>query len=531
MLSDDVITAVRKQYRQRDREQAMEKQEQIEEELLARAPKCSADTLMELHFPTLNDTELEHLVTTEFYNPSVMKGASCILNAVIPPVTHGSLTQNWKIRAYFHDLRVVRQNGTTGAILLAQIKKARNIFAIKVPSSVHEIVVGLYGTNLLRTRIPNFSYVFGGFKCSPPLSGPDGKVVTWCASREDPVWYGMYEATIQNETLATFVETCTAKQFLQCYMQVMYSLLYAHEAIDFTHYNLSADNVVVVQGGTQGVQINYGDEFLQTDHVAMITNYDHAHIVVDGMRIGRFGEEENGIFHDRTNIFFDAYKLLLSCYHHGNEEVRKTISLMHRFFNIVEDATVALRNRHFVPVHVNRELSFPQYLRYIRKVTDCSFIRPGPHPTRPMAFDTSRVFDDDAMDPLAVVTAQIGEVKRRLHIVHDRGLTYERVINLLTPIRQMYLDLAELYDKKVVFLAIIDAMPTDDTEEMISRKSVLESIYFVTDRVYPTFLAVDKILDEIVERPEFDDDALDNPALEWYRGERVSLAQFIISAQ
>ena len=41
--------------------------------------------------------------------------------------------------------------------------------------------------------LPNFAYIYGGFKCSGPILNDNNKVVDWCVNNNYSVNYILYE--------------------------------------------------------------------------------------------------------------------------------------------------------------------------------------------------------------------------------------------------------------------------------------------------------------------------------------------------
>ena len=56
---------------------------------------------------------------------------------------------------------------------------------------MHEAFIGLAGTNQLRKEIPNFSFIYGAFKCDGPIMPGKGKEVKQFCTGESksPVTY------------------------------------------------------------------------------------------------------------------------------------------------------------------------------------------------------------------------------------------------------------------------------------------------------------------------------------------------------
>ena len=224
-----------------------------------------------------------------------MKAAMCTADSIFytSPYDVGSLYLNNRIRMYIHNLRQVGGESAEGYALVADFENAKDMFVVKVSRSpsddtlLHELVVGLYGTNKLRQYIPNFAYVYGGFKCSPPLIDPETKkVITWCLHDTNPVNYVLYENITPAVPMSKYLQTCTGKDFVNVYLQVLYALRLALKVSDYTHYDLHYENVLIREpspGTISGpFQIAYeterGVEYVLTHVIPTFIDYGFSHI-------------------------------------------------------------------------------------------------------------------------------------------------------------------------------------------------------------------------------------------------------------
>src|SRR5690606_9854597 len=132
------------------------------------------------HLSGLQAHELREIMTEQYYNPQVMKGAKCLVDSIFytSPYDLGSLYFNNRIRLYIHNLRELGINTSDKYALIGDFENVKDMFLMKVSRSPeidnlsHELIIGIYGTNSLRKHIPNYAYIYGGFKCSPPLIDP-----------------------------------------------------------------------------------------------------------------------------------------------------------------------------------------------------------------------------------------------------------------------------------------------------------------------------------------------------------------------
>ena len=389
-------------------------QNKEEKELVANTSVCGIPILNGLrdHISGLKSDILKEYVTTQLQNPDAMKATMCTVDSVFYSSAFdvGSLNLNNRIRQYFHNLRQIGEDSIEGYALSGDFENATDFFILKVSRSptddtlLHELVIGLYGTNELRKYIPNFAYIYGGFKCSPPLIDPDTKkVVTWCLHQENAVNYVIYENIVPSISLDEYVATCTGAQFVNVYMQLLYSLRIALKMIDFTHYDLHYKNVLVrsVPQYSGIFQIAYeteiGLEYISTNVIATIIDYGYAHIktgdfidvrgkvIKPGQHYGRSGVIPYSVYPYRSWIMHDMYKILMfsmeAAYKANNQNVLIEIEKIFKFFNKTENPVNAMNAQKIIlysfPLTSDtNKLSINCLATHIKRVCNTNFLSP-----------------------------------------------------------------------------------------------------------------------------------------------------------
>ncbi|CAH6420345.1 Protein kinase [uncultured virus] len=422
-----------------------DQQDNSEEELIKYTTACDVPMLNSLRdrISGLQAAQLKEYTIKQLHNPAAMNAAMCIADSIFytSPFDVGSLYLNNRIRLYIHDLRQIGSETTEGYAIVSDFENARDFFIIKVARSpeddilIHELVVGLYGTNKLRQYIPNFTYVYGGFKCSPPLIDPETKkVVTWCLHDDNAVNYILYENINPSVPMSKYLETCSGKDFVNVYMQILYALRLAFKVIDYTHYDLNYDNVLIrdpfpsqaslLTTAGQSVQahrnfqqqdltqldpkrnpqfqIRYqterGVEYVTTQVIPTIIDYGNSHIkvketvntagniTVRDQHYGKSGLIPFSIFPYRSWIMHDMYKFLMFCMasaiRNNNQSVLQEATKIFRFFNYTEDPVVAVNAQSAVSfsfplTDVTNTLSINDLAAHVRMVCNCDFISPN----------------------------------------------------------------------------------------------------------------------------------------------------------
>jgi len=349
---------------QRLLDQAAEQQSATEQQLIEQTDRCnsvkasnSAEASQILD--NLNKDKLEQYVYQEFYNPNIMENLSCIVDMLIYVDGINYRDSHKLIKKYIANLTQLSA-GANGVAMRSSFDDIKDLFIVKSPLNpasggdeiLHELIVGLYGTNKLRKYIPNFSYIYGGFKCSPPKL-ENKKVVSWCTSNNNAVNYVLYENIAPAQPANKFMRTCTVEQFLNIYLQLIYSLKMALDMIDFTHYDLHNDNVLIrfPFHEDEKFQIHYTlsdvasgktkDIYLQSNFIATIIDYGFAHIQYDKKNFGIFGFERFFILQERSHIMHDLYKFLMfsleNTRQNENMPVYEAAKKIFTFFNNSED--------------------------------------------------------------------------------------------------------------------------------------------------------------------------------------------------
>lgn len=361
---------------------------------------------MQNHLPQINVEAFKNVLREDFYDDNLLKTAMCITDSIFytPHFDAGPITLNQRIRMYITDLTRIDATSTESIAFKASFKGSKDVFVIKTardPSRdnlQHELLVGLYGTNKLRKFIPNFAYIFGGFKCSPPIvDAKYSKVFSWCLNNNNAVNYVVYE-NIQGSkhrsiSLKEYIKTCTGTDFLNVYMQVLYALRKAVEICDFTHYDLHTDNILLrVIGNHEFFQIEYDTERGQKEYivaqvVATIIDYGYSHIKHKGSHYGRVGLLSYSVLHNSSWVLHDAYKLMMFSLRDAvktkNIDVMNVIAEIFPFFNSQDDVYQALEDQKslyysYPMTQENNAVTIDHLTAYIRHKFSIPFISSEP---------------------------------------------------------------------------------------------------------------------------------------------------------
>lgn len=340
------------------------------------------------HLASLDAQALTAEIKDNFYNAEVMKAAACIASSLIIDQGPYALAGNERVREFISGLRQIGSESVFGYALSADLgdktpekEPAKGAFVVKAPRNpiradelVHEVFIGTYGTNQLRSlNVPHFAWIYGMFNCSPPFidSSDEGKkkVVAWCNSTtKNAVVYAIYENLAPAKSFGDMAQTATPEAFMKRYLSLLLGLRAGVKLLGYTHYDLHSGNALDVERFNGRFYIPMetlnGIEYVESDGtIPTIIDEGNAHIQMRGTdgRLQHFGfvseGAENltmfGIYRDRAHPMHDAYKLLCFCLYDmlspaegksgaSNPDTYMALAPLLRFFNNSEDINALL---------------------------------------------------------------------------------------------------------------------------------------------------------------------------------------------
>lgn len=251
---------------------------------------------------------------------------------------------------------------------------------------MREMLVASLALNRL-TKCPNFQYLYSQLRAKPPLT-IDKNPYCWFPD-SDSGWIGCWEV-LNGPTLAAIIPGLDSQRFLNYYSQVVLALTEAKRLCQFTHYNLTADNVVIVKVPT--MTINYfnvlGNKYLTTDHLVKIVNYRSARIVTAlGGQLISMGSDDISVYSDRAWILQDCYTLLMTClkiaYNSNNDQVLSAGKEILQFFTKEDLATTLERQqKNLFHLPYAKSWSIDYFLRYLNN-SDLLTVRASPQEIKP----------------------------------------------------------------------------------------------------------------------------------------------------
>jgi hypothetical protein len=346
---------------------------------------------------SLRPEEFKNLLQSNFYNADVMRAAMCTTESIfyMNPVSMNVLSSNDRVREWIKKPHQIGAESVEGVALASSLDRARDVFILKAPRNnnqdnlAHEAAVGMFGLNPLRGKVPNFAYILGAFKCSPPIL-EEKEVVAFCDRKTSTqVNYVIYENIVPSVPMSDYCKNCNITQFLDKFLQVVFALRTAHQSCDFTHYDLHSGNVLVKKIDSVKFSIPYatdkGKEYLQTDSIATIIDYGMCHFVYNNKHYGTYGLSAYGVQGDSSFPMHDIYKFLCSClqvmYEAGNQTTFKEAGKILQFFNMEETPEMIITRQsqyyYALPALESTLLAtHDQFLGWLRTNFRLPFLRP-----------------------------------------------------------------------------------------------------------------------------------------------------------
>lgn len=281
---------------------------------------------LRLRLFSIDDVRLDQILSTaDGMNANFHDDIACAVDAIIyDGKMPGQFSPNMRerVRNWFPTIRQIGAESVEGYALKASFSDASNIFILKAPRNpnndelVHEAAVGFYGLNKLRHILPNYMYVYGYMKCSPPALN-NKEAVTWCSSSNPAVSYLISENIRDAVPMSDFITdpNTTGIDFLVVFLQLFNALNLAYKFYGYTHYDLHAGNVMIRKYakivaipyfGTSNKVIGY----IASQYVPYLIDYGYSRISIGGVGFGKIGLEAYGIEGETPFPMFDIYKIL-----------------------------------------------------------------------------------------------------------------------------------------------------------------------------------------------------------------------------
>ncbi len=302
--------------------------EQLREEikLISTLQRCN----LKHEFKDIDDIRTDLVkenLNKHFFDANFMAKLYCVLDTVLllPTAEEGGYKDaSLHITEIFHDLRRIGADSVNGDAMIASFGPWKDLFIIKAPKRIenddlfHEFFVGVSTTNNMRKFTPNYSYIFGGFKCLPPSIGADKKVIEWCSrsiNTHSYVNYVIYEF-VPGSDMEAEMATCTFEEYFGWIVQVLIAVQLGVDKYGFTHYDLHSGNVRLRNWGDVhefAIPYDLGNGttwHVKAKKIAVMIDFGSSHVEVNGRHFGQFQFEKYGIMPNQSRPLVDGFKLI-----------------------------------------------------------------------------------------------------------------------------------------------------------------------------------------------------------------------------
>ena len=255
---------------------------------------------------------LDNLLVNNYNNRHVMRAMTKIIQSISD--IEGGLNHPESIRYYFKEIGEIPESHFGYTFLINFMN--RNLLVIKTPriennkDPIHEYIVGFFGLNNLRKYLPNFSYVYSLFKCSPAIV-TNNELDTWCTQDGDKP-YVCYEFIKPGNEYCFYIYKLSVHDILSHHLQLVLALKLAYERYDYTHYDLHLSNIIFRETpGNVSIAYRINDEikYINCSGIPTIIDYGLSHIRINNVDYGFYGREYSGI-RNASFPLFDVFKLL-----------------------------------------------------------------------------------------------------------------------------------------------------------------------------------------------------------------------------
>ena len=173
--------------------------------------------------------QIEQALKNGWGDSTILQSLLCMNNASLY-----TTDSTGKVRSFIQSLSTMTAPSSQGIVLNPRIVENGNfantqIYVVKTTNIksenenlIHEYFVGAFGTNMLRSQIPNFAFIMGYFQCSPPfIDKQTQEVLTYCQNDKSVNPYIIYENVQNSVPFSDFIQTCSFDILLNILCQVL----------------------------------------------------------------------------------------------------------------------------------------------------------------------------------------------------------------------------------------------------------------------------------------------------------------------
>ena len=278
------------------------------------------------------------------------------------------------LKRYFKIKTLFRSN----SLFSVGIKRTEDVYLLQnmrnVFGAIHSVFVSVVCCNPMRQYVPNFLYLFGHKRTTPIYINAKGNVTSWalrslCEPEKNEcdldtklcsTYKLFYESVDNNVLLSDFCESCNIDEFLQIFMQILYSLREANKLHGFIHGNLHS-GAIFIKGLREKMTIKYEDVYLTSDFLARMFSFAQSQIIYkDKLYRGQSkSNKQSSLLHDAYNLLISSLTIMKKS---GNTSAFEGLSSLLGFFNtgkLVDFMKTNIRFEDLIKfIGVNMKLNF-----------------------------------------------------------------------------------------------------------------------------------------------------------------------------
>jgi hypothetical protein len=306
----------------------------IEQQLFDNFVVCNsneAEKLQDLLY-RIDVGKAAELVRTQLFNPAVIDLISCLSYSISYPGDLSPISMS-HIRRWLSSGTIIG-SGVDGVVANLDFKN-NHLFYQKTAHRretdelLHEAVIGFYCLNKLRKEgIPNFAYIYSGFKCPPPII-VNGKIISICRDSTEQVNYLLLESVVPSISSEKYMERATGFGLRSNFAQLCFTLHRAYQHCRYRHCDMHPGNVLLRYGHLgPRFQIPYKHQgelwYVQSEHVATVIDYGRNYAEVEGQILDWPSNFDPRVPFDEEPLQLqDIYVWLMNCMYLRLYHVRK----------------------------------------------------------------------------------------------------------------------------------------------------------------------------------------------------------------
>jgi hypothetical protein len=274
---------------------------------------------------------ISKILSKKFANGPDMKALLCVFNKILfsegsSKTEYGLKKPSVEVKKWFKKIKKLSVNSNSSFVYLVNIftvqiiiKTYKNKGLKSINDILREYLIGINSINSLRYKVPSFMYTFGAFSCNIPNDKGEIELEKLCNNKKEEAVYVMYEK-IKGITLKKLLRSnnkkddISFKTWLEIFMQILLGLEVAQRDIEFTHFDLHTDNIMLnTKNTTYEINLDNYTYIINNPLIKpVIIDFGLSTSRIDNRPIGSFDFPNYGMLNFMVPGY-DMFKLLCFC--------------------------------------------------------------------------------------------------------------------------------------------------------------------------------------------------------------------------